>query len=271
MEEPLSLNNSELAADQVVARAELAQQNCVMAGQNLKIAQHRDELRYARIRGGGYTPKIRKFEPGDFVYVQRQGGTTLDPAARREILRVKSVEKLGTLVLEGKCGRVTTVNASNAAPCHLPDIDGTFDFELARPDSNKACQICRMPDREAEMLLCDFCDAGWHMSCLSPPLEEVPKGDWACPQCLKQHPDLAKVNQAREHPRDAARSLAAQYDGRMVSHQAIHPSTGLRSREVYPVKYLGKEAEPMCFEYYPISGPPMQLSLRQLERRMTKA
>lgn len=33
------------------------------------------------------------------------------------------------------------------------------------------------------MLLCDGCDRGFHMSCLKPPLKNVPKGDWFCKDC----------------------------------------------------------------------------------------
>jgi uncharacterized Zn finger protein (UPF0148 family) len=36
---------------------------------------------------------------------------------------------------------------------------------------------------EANTLLCDGCDAGFHMRCLRPPLEHVPEGDWFCPDC----------------------------------------------------------------------------------------
>ena len=34
-----------------------------------------------------------------------------------------------------------------------------------------------------DILLCDACDAGYHMRCLQPPLEAVPEGDWFCAQC----------------------------------------------------------------------------------------
>lgn len=32
-------------------------------------------------------------------------------------------------------------------------------------------------------MLCDSCDAGYHIFCLDPPLDAVPDGDWACPEC----------------------------------------------------------------------------------------
>ena len=36
---------------------------------------------------------------------------------------------------------------------------------------------------EEEMLLCDGCDRGFHMSCLKPALKRIPQGDWYCKDC----------------------------------------------------------------------------------------
>merc|ERR1719319_1561179 len=33
------------------------------------------------------------------------------------------------------------------------------------------------------MLLCDGCDNGYHTFCCSPPIEEIPEGDWFCIKC----------------------------------------------------------------------------------------
>ena len=49
-----------------------------MALENLAIAQHRDTLRYARIRSGAYRPQLRRFRIGDYVYLQREAPTILD-------------------------------------------------------------------------------------------------------------------------------------------------------------------------------------------------
>ena len=43
--------------------------------------------------------------------------------------------------------------------------------------------MCDRDDDDESMLLCDGCDAGYHMGCLSPPLTSVPPGDWFCPPC----------------------------------------------------------------------------------------
>jgi len=33
------------------------------------------------------------------------------------------------------------------------------------------------------MILCDNCDAGYHTSCLNPPMTLVPEGEWLCLTC----------------------------------------------------------------------------------------
>ncbi len=48
-----------------------------MAMENLSIAQHRVTLWYAHTQGGSYKPKVRQFDVGDFVYLQRQPNDTL--------------------------------------------------------------------------------------------------------------------------------------------------------------------------------------------------
>lgn len=42
------------------------------------------------------------------------------------------------------------------------------------------CEICNRSDREDIMLLCDGCDAGYHMDCLMPALTQIPEGSWYC-------------------------------------------------------------------------------------------
>ena len=80
-----------------------------MALENLAIAQHRDTLRYARIRSGAYRPQLRRFKVGDYVYLQREAPMTLDVKAGRIILRVKDILPSSVLLLEGKDGQECSV------------------------------------------------------------------------------------------------------------------------------------------------------------------
>ncbi|XP_049821417.1 PHD and RING finger domain-containing protein 1 isoform X2 [Aethina tumida] len=45
------------------------------------------------------------------------------------------------------------------------------------------CEICGQSEYEDRMLLCDGCDLGFHLFCLTPPLDEVPAGRWYCNDC----------------------------------------------------------------------------------------
>jgi hypothetical protein len=70
-----------------------------MAMENLSIAQHRDTLRYAHTRGGSYKPKMRQFDVGDFVYLQRQPNDTLDTTFNHTILKIKAIKPSSVLEL----------------------------------------------------------------------------------------------------------------------------------------------------------------------------
>ena len=46
------------------------------------------------------------------------------------------------------------------------------------------CEVCGRDDDAKQMLLCDGCEEGYHIFCLDPPLNSIPKVDWYCAKCL---------------------------------------------------------------------------------------
>ncbi|KYO41545.1 PHD and RING finger domain-containing protein 1 [Alligator mississippiensis] len=58
-------------------------------------------------------------------------------------------------------------------------------------DDPTFCEVCGRSDREDRLLLCDGCDAGYHMECLNPPLGAVPVDEWFCPACAPADGDSA--------------------------------------------------------------------------------
>ncbi|XP_066300544.1 bromodomain adjacent to zinc finger domain protein 2B-like isoform X15 [Branchiostoma lanceolatum] len=46
------------------------------------------------------------------------------------------------------------------------------------------CQFCRKGDNEAQLLLCDGCDKGFHTYCVKPRMTGIPDGDWFCSVCV---------------------------------------------------------------------------------------
>src|SRR4051812_8522159 len=43
------------------------------------------------------------------------------------------------------------------------------------------CEIC---EGGGMLLCCDSCNRAFHLDCLSPPLKEVPEGNWCCEHCV---------------------------------------------------------------------------------------
>jgi hypothetical protein len=143
-------------------------------------------LRYATIRGGGYRPQVRRFQPGDYVYLQQTAPTTLDVTAGRIILRVREVLGSGVLLLEGRDGKFWKDHTRNCTPCHLPHIDGMIHPGTSHISAGLKCRLCGSPKRAATMVICDVCSTGWHLEYLTPPLLEVPIGQWSCPACVRR-------------------------------------------------------------------------------------
>ncbi len=71
----------------------------------------------------------------------------------------------------------------NCAPCHLPNVDGIVDPNLAVIQAGLRCMLCGPKGGAAHMLVCDRCSRGWHMACMTPPTDVVPAKWWVCPRC----------------------------------------------------------------------------------------
>ncbi|XP_051119104.1 lysine-specific demethylase JMJ17 [Andrographis paniculata] len=54
---------------------------------------------------------------------------------------------------------------------------------------DQICEQCRSGLHGDVMLLCDRCNKGWHIYCLSPPLKRIPPGNWYCQECLNSEKD----------------------------------------------------------------------------------
>ena len=49
-----------------------------------------------------------------------------------------------------------------------------------------------------KIVLCDECNHGFHMKCLSPPLTELPDEDWYCPSCKRDPNDVIAPGAAKQ-------------------------------------------------------------------------
>jgi hypothetical protein len=188
MDQVMDLDSPTTWAKVIAERAALFRRVMPMAMENLSIAQHRDTLRYAHTQGGSYKPKVKQFDVGDFVYLQRQPNDILDASSSRTILRIKAIRPSGVLELQGADGRTIQDHSKNCAPCHLPNLDPTIITSTWIPPLDYPCQVCQRIDDADQMLLCDNCNGGYHLFCLKPELTQVPVGIWYCSSCSPTTP-----------------------------------------------------------------------------------
>ncbi|KAI0233000.1 E3 ubiquitin-protein ligase UHRF1 [Lamellibrachia satsuma] len=73
-----------------------------------------------------------------------------------------------------------------------------------------ACCVCgdkRDPDRQ---LMCDECDAAYHLECLTPPLDEIPDVDeWYCPQCKNDESEVVRAGEKLKKSKKKSKMASA--------------------------------------------------------------
>ncbi|XP_074833909.1 lysine-specific demethylase 5B isoform X4 [Carettochelys insculpta] len=152
--------------------------------------------------------KDKEYKPHDIPQRQSvQPSETCPPARRAKRLRAEGT----TIKME--TDETTEAKTHNlrrrmgCTPANEKEMPGTvkrepaekreprdFEREKSKGRSKKStnavdlyvCLLCGSGNDEDRLLLCDGCDDSYHTFCLIPPLHDVPKGDWRCPQCLAQ-------------------------------------------------------------------------------------
>ncbi|XP_077424808.1 uncharacterized protein phrf1 [Vanacampus margaritifer] len=92
----------------------------------------------------------------------------------------------------GKVQKMITVQK----PVRKDDVE-TVDLDLEQTN----CEVCQGSDREDRLLLCDGCDAGYHMECLTPPLDTVPVEEWFCPECVANNNNSGSTEEQNQTQR----------------------------------------------------------------------
>ncbi|CAL4988244.1 unnamed protein product [Urochloa decumbens] len=62
------------------------------------------------------------------------------------------------------------------------------EFIVSDANPLLACNSCGCLDRSLKMLICDSCDAAFHLSCCIPRIKEPPTDEWYCAPCLCKKP-----------------------------------------------------------------------------------
>ncbi|KAL0973111.1 hypothetical protein UPYG_G00199100 [Umbra pygmaea] len=70
------------------------------------------------------------------------------------------------------------------------DCDSDDSGQSVEMLNEDPCSHCGLSNHPELILLCDWCDSGYHSACLRPPLMVIPDGEWFCPPC--QHKFLCE-------------------------------------------------------------------------------
>nr|XP_013817411.1 PREDICTED: lysine-specific demethylase 5B [Apteryx mantelli mantelli] len=153
--------------------------------------------------------KDKEYKPHDIPQRQSvQPSETCPPARRAKRLRAEATN----IKTESEAPEVRTHNLRRRMGCAPPKCENEKEMHstvklpekrehAGEPEKDKSkvrskkptnavdlyvCLLCGSGNDEDRLLLCDGCDDSYHTFCLIPPLHDVPKGDWRCPQCLAQ-------------------------------------------------------------------------------------
>ncbi|CAL4133276.1 unnamed protein product, partial [Meganyctiphanes norvegica] len=93
------------------------------------------------------------------------------------------------------------------------------------------CEVCNECDREDRLLLCDGCDMGYHLECLSPPLSTVPIEEWFCPVCVSADLPQSVQSSSWEQRNSSEVGPSSSSSGSRGSRSSQSESRSSRSRE----------------------------------------
>ncbi|CAN6327099.1 unnamed protein product [Urochloa humidicola] len=76
------------------------------------------------------------------------------------------------------------------------------EFTVSDANPLLACNTCSCLDHSLEMLICDSCDAAFHLSCCIPRIKEPPTDEWYCAPCLSKKPKspYGKLSEGKVKP-----------------------------------------------------------------------
>ena len=122
-------------------------------------------------------------------YISTLDGNTTDlllPSPRTDYVNIDQVRrgKPVDAVPEGPRRRLEDkVGGVEKATTHDDNKNAAQNQDDGNPTAPQMCGVCDRSVDECNMISC-ACKKCFHISCLTPQLEQMPEGDWLCPACI---------------------------------------------------------------------------------------
>ncbi|RHZ06709.1 hypothetical protein DYB31_004646, partial [Aphanomyces astaci] len=99
-------------------------------------------------------------------------------------IKSKKGSKLHLQYLEGIEEAKTAIAAARETHAHMT-FSERIKLKKNEVETDVACAVCKKKGTFEQRIVCDGkdCEREYHMTCLKPPLVEVPSGEWFCPLC----------------------------------------------------------------------------------------
>ncbi|CEP60757.1 histone demethylase LALA0_S01e18250g [Lachancea lanzarotensis] len=87
--------------------------------------------------------------------------------------------------------------------------------EEEEEEEEEGCVICRRTSHRSKTILCDSCDKPFHIFCLDPPLSDVPRGKWACNNCIIGNGFYGFKEEDKLYTRKSFQKLCSDFDSQL--------------------------------------------------------
>ncbi|TNN84445.1 PHD and RING finger domain-containing protein 1 [Liparis tanakae] len=126
---------------------------------------------------------------------RRPGGAIQKKVITSSVLKEAPCQVFGNMGIRLQCLGTELCVALRQIKVRTTKGEDEEDDEEEEWSNRVICEECGRSDRRPRLLKCIHCDSGFHMDCLTPPLNTCPEGDWVCAECAvtPQHTDGSVV------------------------------------------------------------------------------
>ncbi|XP_064626452.1 E3 ubiquitin-protein ligase UHRF1-like [Lineus longissimus] len=137
-------------------------------------------------------------------------GPDLAPLENCQILYIDEIMAIGKPGAQLNMSQVESgVVSSPTKRTNKPECDHCQD-NPRRKCKFCSCAICGGKNDPEKQIMCDECDAAYHIGCLTPPLEAIPDvEEWYCPECKNDDTEVVRAGEKLKESKKKAKMASA--------------------------------------------------------------